>query len=109
MIAQITDFFQSPFGTIIIRLICVLAIGVGIHAIAIVSSGQKIVSKRVHLVGYLLNIFMSIIISYRYDRHELSTIDYVIEGILYGAGAVGVQAIITSPKFLEFLKVWKKK
>ena len=118
MSQSIIDFLNSSLGIISIRLLCISFIGSGANLIIqrtfdrlelYENSKNKVkLQIKADLISYAVNIGLSIMVSNLYNKNAL-LIDNIIEGVLYGLGALTAQYIFTSGMFLNLIKIWRKK
>lgn len=112
--------FNFLLSDIMVRFYSVSLISAGILAMTWYTSminskkaGKKIdreISPNVHLLSAFLNILASIVVSWRYDRMEYKNpLDWIIEGAIFGVVATGFYFVITSDRFLQIFKIWRKK
>ena len=116
---SVTAFLLSPAGQILIRVICVTVAGAAPYIIIMNIEKIKAYRKSAErknkmklisqIISYVSIILISIMIGYKYHRVGLDMIDFLIESILYGLGAVTVFYIFESGTLINFIKIFRRK
>ncbi len=112
-------FSKSPMGEIIIRVLCILFIGafgfkVFVMKIADIfeqyARGEKrkrIIDLISDVISMLGTVALSILISFVY-REKQTDLYLIVEGMLYGLGAVGLYQFIDK-KLVAYIRAYKGK
>ena len=116
---ELIAFTKTQLGQILIRVIFVSFIGAGIGLVIKKISDRiglykserrkKIIHINSEIISYISNIGISVYMSWMYHYNDGSITSALGEGILYGLGAIALQAVAMGGGLLDFIRAFRRK